>query len=250
MCGRFTLRARLNAILEEFALEQALHYLERYNIAPTQDVLVLNAERQLVWKRWGLIPSWAKDAKIGNSLINARADGVADKPSFRSAFKRGRCLVIADGFYEWRKDGKVKQPFFIHMKDDRPFAFAGLAEHWSKGEKPIDSCTIITTDPNSMMAPIHDRMPVILPKDAYDVWLDPGFQDKERLLALPLPVNENMLPLLEGQELGPPTPTRTVARYELRKVEGGWQYHFVESVSIKEFDLVAIWEAIKKQRSG
>ena len=109
---------------------------------------------------------------------------MADKPSFRSAFKRGRCLVIADGFYEWRKDGKAKQPFFIRMKDDRPFAFAGLAEHWSKGEKPIDSCTIITTDPNPLMAPIHDRMPVIIPKDAYDLWLDPEFQGKDKLLSL------------------------------------------------------------------
>lgn len=188
MCGRFTLRARLNRILEEFAIEAAdLAWEPRYNIAPTQSILTVTMEgdkRTAKLRKWGLIPSWAKDSKIGNSLINARADGLADKPSFRSAFKRGRCLVVADGFYEWQKQGTNKQPFFIRMKDERPFAFAGLCEHWEKGEKPIDSATIITTDPNPLMAPIHDRMPVILSKEAYDLWLDPDFQDKAKLLDL------------------------------------------------------------------
>jgi putative SOS response-associated peptidase YedK len=170
MCGRFTLRTTPHLVAEQFDLAGVPDFSPRFNIAPTQQVLAVGLQdgtRHGSFLRWGLISPWAKDTKIGNSLINARADGLADKPSFRSAFKRGRCLVIADGFYEWRKDGKAKQPFFIRMKDNRPFAFAGLSEHWSKGEKPIDSATIITTDPNQVMAPIHDRMPVILPKAAY-----------------------------------------------------------------------------------
>ena len=197
MCGRFTLRARLNAILDEFALETALSEWDaRYNIAPTQmipTVSLQQGKRTFVPRRWGLIPSWAADPKIGNSLINARAETVADKPAFRSAFKRHRCLVLTDGFYEWKKEGKAKQPFFIHMKDGRPFAFAGLAEHWSKGEKPIDSATIITTDPNRHMADIHDRMPVILPPEAYERWLDPEFHGKEHLVSLLKPYPDGEL---------------------------------------------------------
>ena len=205
MCGRFTLRANLNRILDEFAAEASgLEWSPRFNIAPTQQVLAIRLKdgaRTLSAAKWGLFPSWAKDAKIGNSLINARADGVADKPSFRSAFKRGRCLVVADGFYEWQKvDAKSKQPYFIHMKDDRPFAFAGLCEHWSKGEQPIDSATIITTEPNPLMAPIHDRMPMILPASAYDLWLDPEFTDKQRLLDL-------LKPYQQGQMVATPVST-------------------------------------------
>ncbi len=182
MCGRFTLRARLNDLLAEIGLQESLEYAARYNIAPTQQVpIVVGGHAKLA--RWGLIPSWATDPKIGNSLINARADTVADKPSFRHAFKRGRCLVLADGFYEWHKVGKGKQPYFIHRKDDRPFAFAGLSERWSKGETPLDTFTVITTEPNALMAPIHDRMPVILSKEAYGRWLDPELQDKEELLS-------------------------------------------------------------------
>jgi putative SOS response-associated peptidase YedK len=196
MCGRFTLRARLNDLLAEIGLQEALEYAARYNIAPTQQIATVSliaGARTLVMRRWGLIPSWATDMKIGNSLINARAETVADKPAFRSAFKRGRCLVLADGFYEWRKiDAKTKQPYHIRMRDGRPFAFAGLTERWSKGEKPIDSATIITTEANPLMAPIHDRMPVILPREVYDVWLDPEFKGKEPLLALlkPYPQDE------------------------------------------------------------
>ncbi len=197
MCGRFTLRTKLNQVLQEFsAIAHDVEWEPRFNIAPTQQVLTITldgGQRVASKRRWGLIPSWAKDMKIGNSLINARAEGVADKPAFRSAFKRGRCLVLADGFYEWRKlDAKTKQPYHIRMKDGRPLAFAGLTEHWSKGEKPIDSATIITTEANPLMAPIHDRMPVILPSDAYDVWLDSEFKGKEPLLALlkPYPQDE------------------------------------------------------------
>lgn len=203
MCGRFTLRTNLNKALDQLGVEMAgiaeisgLAWEPRFNIAPTTQVLTISqkdSKRVPVLRKWGLIPSWAKDAKVGNSLINARADGVADKPSFRSAFKRSRCLVVADGFYEWKKlDAKTKQPYFIHMKDDRPFAFAGLSEWWKGTDPPTESATIITTDANPLMAPIHDRMPVILPPESYDLWLDPEFADKEKLLALlkPYPPKE------------------------------------------------------------
>jgi putative SOS response-associated peptidase YedK len=173
----------LNDLLAEIGLQEALEYAARYNIAPTQQVpIVVGGHAKLA--RWGLVPAWANDPKIGNSLINARADTVADKPSFRSAFKRGRCLVLADGFYEWQKVGKAKQPYFIHRRDNRPFAFAGLTEHWTKGPAPLDTFTIITTEPNSLMAGIHDRMPVILPREAWGPWLDAEFQGKDELRAL------------------------------------------------------------------
>jgi putative SOS response-associated peptidase YedK len=196
MCGRFTLKTPAKDIAAAFVLAGELPLLKpRYNIAPTQTILTISLQdgyRTPVLRRWGLIPSWAKDTKIGNSLINARADGVADKPSFRSAFKRSRCLVVADGFYEWKATGKAKQPYLFQMADGRPFAFAGLAEHWSKGEKPIDSATIITGEPNVLTGDVHDRMPVILAPSDYDVWLDPEFQDKDKLLALlrPYPAEE------------------------------------------------------------
>ena len=137
-------------------------------------------------------------------MINARAETVAEKPSFRSAFKRGRCLVVADGFYEWKKTGKAKQPLYIRLKDEHPFAFAGLAEHWHRGDRVIDSCTIITTDPNELMADIHDRMPVILSPDDYDLWLDPEFEGKEKLLSLLRPYlqrsNDDQLRHVEAGE--------------------------------------------------
>lgn len=187
MCGRYTLRARLNQILEEFAVENAPEWHPRYNIAPSQEILTVRmheGRRVVELRRWGLVPSWADDPKIGYKMINARAEGLADKPSFRSAFKRHRCLVVADGFYEWQKSGDAKQPMFIHRRDDRPFAFAGLAEYWSKGDKPIASATIITTEANPLMTGIHDRMPVILPPEAYGIWLDSEFEGRDTLLAL------------------------------------------------------------------
>lgn len=178
MCGRFTLSQPVEAIASIFQLSEIPKLEPRYNIAPTQLVPTLHKserdERQFQMLRWGLIPSWAKDPAIGNKLINARAETVAEKPSFRSAFRHRRCLVIADGFYEWRRQDGKKQPFYFRLHDGQPFAFAGLWEHWqdSMGEV-IDSCTIITTEANEILQPIHDRMPVILnPKD-YDLWLDP-----------------------------------------------------------------------------
>ena len=147
---------------------------------------------QLRHVRWGLVPAWADDSKIGNSLLNARAETVAEKPAFRGAFKHGRCVIVTDGFYEWRKVGDAKQPYFIHLKTDRPFTFAGLTEHWQQGEQTIDSATIITTVANELMSDLHERMPVILGAEARRVWLDPTVNDSEELLGLlkPYPAAE------------------------------------------------------------
>ena len=181
MCGRFTLSQQAPAIASVFQLNQVPTIEPRYNIAPTQPVATVlqtsARERQFQLLRWGLIPAWAKDATMGSRLINARAETVAEKPSFRSAFRHRRCLVIADGFYEWRRQDGKKQPFYFRMQNQQPFAFAGLWEHWQdpKGEA-IDSCTILTTEANELLQQIHERMPVILnPKD-YDMWLDPTMQ--------------------------------------------------------------------------
>lgn len=179
MCGRFTQTATPEIIAELFRVEGSMPLFKpNYNIAPTQRVTAvrLNSEsgkRECVLLRWGLIPSWAKDPKIGNQCINAKAETVAEKPSFRSAFRKRRCLVIADGFYEWQRAGERKQPMWIGRKDRRPFAFAGLWEHWKSAEgEPLETCTIITTEPNGIMVPIHNRMPVLLAPASFDQWLD------------------------------------------------------------------------------
>ncbi len=186
MCGRYTLRTRLNQLLQIYGAQSDVDLEPRYNIAPTQDVAAVRANsdanaRELVRLHWGLIPSWADDPKIGNRMINARGETVAEKPSFRTAFKRRRCLVLADGFYEWRKEGKAKQPYYIRMKDQAPIAFAGLWEHWKKNGLDIESCTIITTSANQLMSQLHDRMPVILSGKDIDTWLDPTINDAETL---------------------------------------------------------------------
>ena len=193
MCGRYSQTQSGDAIAAVFNLETPPEVAPRYNIAPTQSVsaVITTTETpvpQHRWLRWGLIPRWAKDKAIGNRLINARAETVAEKPSFRSAFKQRRCLIVADGFYEWQRldQGKTKQPYFIHLKASPPFAFAGLWESWqdqSNGEV-IDSCTILTTTPNPLMSAIHNRMPVILPPAAYAPWLDPTLADPVALAPL------------------------------------------------------------------
>ena len=192
MCGRYTLRARPRAIAEDFDLPEVPRIEPRFNISPNQPVAVIGFDsnegtRRLDFLTWGLVPPWADDPGIGDHMINARAETVADKPSFRHAFRTQRCLVVADGFYEWKRQDGWKRPYFIHMKDDRPFAFAGLWEHWEKGDEPIYSCTLLTTDANEVLAPIHDRMPVILPRSAYDLWLDPRVHDPKRLQHLLVP---------------------------------------------------------------
>lgn len=181
----------------------------RFNIAPTQPVAVVRfgpGARQLAWLKWGLVPSWARDASIGNRLINARAESVADKPAFRTAFRRRRCLVLADGFYEWRRSGAKKQPFFIRLRDDRPFAFAGLWESWEGADhSSLETCTILTTGPNELMKPIHDRMPVILASDDYEHWLDPAVQEPEQLAPLLRPYpSDAMLALAVGTHVNNP----------------------------------------------
>lgn len=144
-------------------------------------------DRELVLMRWGLIPSWATDTRIGSRLINARSETAAEKPSFRAAYKRRRCLVIADGFYEWKKNGRSKQPYLIQMKSLRPFAFAGLWEIREKSESRIESCAILTTTPNSLMTDIHDRMPVILSDESADLWLDHQIEQPTVLSSLLVP---------------------------------------------------------------
>jgi putative SOS response-associated peptidase YedK len=196
MCGRFVRITPISVIAEKFKAKQLFADLApSYNIAPNQEVVIINDEgvRQLVQCTWGFIPSWAKDPSIGNKMINARSETVAEKPSFRSAFKKKRCLVIADGFYEWRTEGKRKFPMYIRLKSGEPFGFAGLYNVWTSPDgKQICTCTIITTEANEMVKPIHDRMPVILPRDKEDIWISPALEDKEILLAVlkPYPSEE------------------------------------------------------------
>lgn len=197
MCGRFTLQTPSNELAKLFNVIVP-DLSPRYNIAPSQQIATVrlkpeDEKRELAMLHWGLIPFWANDSKTGYRMINARAETVAQKPSFRNAFKKRRCLVVADGFYEWQKTNGKKQPFLIHMKDDRPFAFAGLWEHWEGDDEEIESCTIIVTDANDLLEPIHDRMPVILSPDEYDFWLDPEFADKKKLEEMLLPYPDNDL---------------------------------------------------------
>ena len=177
MCGRFALYTPQEAVVRLFRLDDAAPLSPRYNIAPTQPVLAVRADepagREARMLRWGLVPFWAKDTGIGSRMINARGETIAEKPAFRQAFRRRRCLIPADGFYEWQKVPGGKQPWFISARDEVPLAFAGLWERWdNRGtEDPVESCTIVTTAANATLAPLHDRMPVILGADAWDSWL-------------------------------------------------------------------------------
>jgi putative SOS response-associated peptidase YedK len=179
MCGRFTRTTPVRVLANLFDFVEAPDLTPRYNIAPTQSVAAVRQageqpKRELALLRWGLVPSWADDPKIGNSLINARAETAPSKPAFRAAFKGRRCLVLADGFYEWQKQGKHKQPYLICRRDRQPFAFAGLWERWHGGEEDaIESCAILTTSANDAVRAIHERMPVIVTPADYARWLDP-----------------------------------------------------------------------------
>lgn len=188
MCGRFVLTASPEAIQLQFNLSSVPQGITaRYNIAPTQPVAVITNEdpQQLTFHRWGLIPSWAKDMTFGNQAFNARSETVEEKPAFRSAFKRRRCLIPANGFYEWSQDGKAKKPMFVHLEDQALFAFAGLWEIWqSPGGDEIRSCTILTTEPNDLIRPLHHRMAVILDQSDYDLWLSPEEQPAAALKPL------------------------------------------------------------------
>jgi len=185
MCGRFTLAASPTALASLFDLDAALlpPLAPRYNIAPTQAVAVVRAapgdgRREMVLLRWGLIPSWAKDPSVGSKMINARSETITERPAFRVAFRRRRCLVPADGFYEWRREDGKKQPYHITLADHRPFAVAGLWERWKAPTGDVvESCTLLTTDANDLVRPLHDRMPVILAPADYALWLDPDVTD-------------------------------------------------------------------------
>jgi putative SOS response-associated peptidase YedK len=184
MCGRFALDAPAEALATLFDLPEAPVLAPRYNIAPTQPVGIVRATqdqsgREWALVMWGLVPSWAKDPTIGARMINARSETVAEKPSFRAAYKRRRCLVPASGFYEWQKKGKGKQPHYISMADSRPFGIAGLWESWhgpDGGE--LQTCTLLTTAPNDLLEPIHNRMPVIIAPEDYAEWLDHAREDR------------------------------------------------------------------------
>ena len=188
MCGRYTLTAPVDRLVAELGLDEVRAELsQNFNVAPTQSVAAVVAgggKRRLELLRWGLVPSWADDPEIGSRMINARSETAPEKPSFRSAFRRRRCLIPADGFYEWQKTGNGKQPFYIRMRDGSPFAFAGLWETWHEEDENIRSCAIITTAPNELAAEIHNRMPVILDPEDYDLWLDPDFDEKDPLASL------------------------------------------------------------------
>ncbi len=194
MCGRFSLVSEIGELQGRFEFAGAgLPLAPRYNIAPSQPLLaVLNGgERRAALLRWGLIPSWAKSASVGNRLINARAETVAERPSFRTALARRRCLVLADGFYEWQRTGKARKPMRIIMKSGEPFAFAGLWDSWRDPEGEIvRSCTIITTAANELLRPVHERMPVILPRELEPFWLDDDVRDTGALsnVLAPYPV--------------------------------------------------------------
>lgn len=197
MCGRFVIKADPDQIQAAFKLEEVTTPIEpNYNVAPTQTVVTVvqrDGRNVLEAMRWGLIPVWAKEMGIGAKMINARAETVTDKPTFKRPLKSQRCLIVADGFYEWPKKGKSKDPVFIHCKAKGPFGFAGLYDTWkSQDGERLTSCTIITTSANELMKPIHDRMPVILPKTAYKRWLDPSNQDLDELVELlqPYPANK------------------------------------------------------------
>ncbi|MDB4409333.1 SOS response-associated peptidase [Gammaproteobacteria bacterium] len=187
MCGRFALHTPATKIEEVFHLpdNSALELKPRYNIAPSQDVPVIrdtDTEREMVMARWGLIPTWSKEAKSKYSTINARIESVAEKPTYRTPFKRRRCLIPADGFYEWKMVNSQKVPHHIRMRDSSVFAFAGLWDHWEDENESLDSCVIITTPSNEAMKPIHERMPAIIAPAHYDLWLDSRVSDKQEIM--------------------------------------------------------------------
>lgn len=187
MCGRFTLTTSAEDLARLFEIESYLTEITpSYNIAPSENIAAVMEDtedggRDLELLQWGLVPSWAKDQSIGSKMINARAETAHEKPSYRSAFKSRRCLILADGFYEWKKTPDGKQPHYIKMTDGSPFAFAGLWETWTGDGEELRTCTILTTEANDLMSSIHHRMPVILPRENHTAWLDPSFKEKDAL---------------------------------------------------------------------
>lgn len=197
MCGRFVQATPGEVIAEVFGLPEVPQLAPRYNVAPTQEAAVVRQEsgsRELTFCRWGLVPSWAKDPTIGNRLINARAETLAEKPAFRRALRLRRCVVPVTGFYEWKREGAGKVPYFIRLKGGLPMALAGIWEVWQPPQGPVlETFAIITTEANAFMAPIHDRMPAILPLEAVALWLDEGRKDAEELQPLLVPAPDTWL---------------------------------------------------------
>jgi len=231
MCGRFTVISAPEAMRELFRYPEQPNFPPRYNVAPTQPIAVVRlqeAKRQFVLMRWGLLPSWVKDPKAFSLLINARGESVLDKPAFSNAMKRRRCLIPADGFYEWQATGGRKQPYYVRAKSGAPLAFAGLWETWTgpNGEE-LDTAAIITTTANRALAAIHARMPVIVPEEAFDLWLNCAEVDAETAAALIAPAPDD---LLEAYEIS--TAVNRVANDNpkvLERLSGG-----VEPVSVPQ----------------
>ncbi len=201
MCARFVIKTPAAEIASEFKVQDILFDLKTsFNVAPTQNIAaVINDEvNKLISCRWGLIPPWAKDMSFASRMINARAETVAEKPSFKKPFKTSRCLIVADGFFEWHKINDKKIPIYISMKDGKPFGFAGLYSHWKPPDgKSICTCTIITTEPNELLAPIHNRMPAIVRPDQREIWLDHEISDEKELLPLLGSYNSDLMEAYE-----------------------------------------------------
>ena len=221
MCGRFIQCTSGEALAERFHLPIIPDLTPRYNVAPSQSVGVIRVthagHREFVALRWGLVPAWSPEPRTAYSTFNARAETVADKPTYRHAFRRRRCLIPADGFYEWRTVGKRKQPYCIAPTDGEPFAFAGLWERWERDGTVVESCTIVVTTANATIAPLHDRMPVILARADEARWLDPALTDPAILQPLLVPCAPERLrvwpvgtavnrPSSEGPDLMTPLP--------------------------------------------
>ena len=205
MCGRYSLIADLGELARRFEFDgDWLAFESAYNIAPTQDVLtVVGGEtRRGGFMRWGLVPWWAKDASIGSRMINARAETVAEKPAFRDALRRRRCLVIADGFYEWQRTGDSRRPMRVVIRSGEPFAFAGLWSVWKDPDgNRVPSCAIITTTANDLLRPVHDRMPVVLPREMEALWLDSNVDDPNMLASVLTPYADDAMQVYEVSNL-------------------------------------------------
>jgi putative SOS response-associated peptidase YedK len=212
MCGRFGLWVSPKQVTDHFQLQEPLPFTPRYNIAPSQEILAVGQTKEgthkAAWLRWGLVPHWARDEKVGYKMINARAETIFSKPAYKTPAKWHRCLIPASCFFEWKRTGeKKKQPYCIRPKDDGLFAFAGLWEHWQDKEagKKIDSCTIVTTRANEAVAELHDRMPVIIGVENVGLWLDRSVEDPERLLPLLEPISSQELEIYPvGLEVNSP----------------------------------------------
>jgi putative SOS response-associated peptidase YedK len=200
MCGRYRLPRRKQLVDEYFGSTSGeKEWNPRYNVAPTQTVPVIRQNpkepvRELSLMRWGLVPSWAKDSSVAAMMINARSETASTKPAFRDALKSRRCLIPADAFYEWQKTGKAKQPYCFEVDEGELFAFAGIWDRWKDPSgNALETCSILTTSPNAVTSPVHDRMPVILDPDSYDLWLDPGMKDVSAVSELLKPCDARLM---------------------------------------------------------